>query len=359
MHTYPVAKINLAAAQSNLARVKQLAPESQIIAVIKANAYGHGAIELAQALSASDAFAVARLSEALALREAANHHPIVVLEGVHSAEDLELATQHNLSLVFHHQSQLELLQASQLSKPLAFSWLMLETGMHRLGLTTAHAQQALTLFTPGSVGVMSHFANADERDDSRNTQQLEKTHNFALANNLTSSMANSAAILSISASHADWVRPGLMLYGISPFSETTAKDLKLKPVMTLSSKLIAVQQLQAGDQVGYGGDWIAQESLRIGIVSIGYGDGYSRHLSNIGTVLINGLLATVVGRVSMDMIAIDLSNNVDSAIGDEVILWGDPRLPVEHIAEQAGTIAYELVCQLTDRVVREYHYGES
>ena len=354
MQAYPVAKIDLAAVQSNFARVKQLAPDSQILSVIKANAYGHGVVEIAQALSKTDAFAVARLSEALTLREAGINQSIVVLEGVHSIEEIELSAQYKLSLVFHHQSQIELLKAAQLAVPLAFSWLMLETGMHRLGLTDEQAQQALTLFVTGSVGIMSHFANVDEQNDPRNKQQLDRINGFALANNLLMSMANSAAILSLSASHADWVRPGLMLYGISPFADKTAKDLKLKPAMTLSSKLIAVQQLQTGDQVGYGGDWVADKSMKIGIVSIGYGDGYSRHLSNIGSVLINGIITTVVGRVSMDMIAINLNNLVDAVIGDEVILWGDEVLSVESVAKQAGTIAYELVCQLTDRVVRQY-----
>jgi len=361
--TYPVASIDLAALQHNLKLIKQLAPNSQVISVIKANAYGHGHIEVAQALDNSDAFAVARLSEALELRKAGIKHKIVLLEGVTTAEEIQTAADYDLSLVFHHQTQIKLLEQTKLVKPLSFCWLMIETGMHRLGFDISDVDEILTRLETneaiaGKIGLMSHFANADLVDDQRNQQQMamilavtEDDHSI--------SMANSAAILSFPASHQQWLRPGLMLYGVSPFDDKSATDLGLKPVMQLKSVITSIQQLSKGDQVGYGGDWVALESKTVGIVSIGYGDGYSRHLSGVGQVLINGKHAQVVGRVSMDMICIDLDDRSDVNIGDEVVLWGDKQLPIELVAKQANTIPYELMCQVSGRVKRQYYHGQS
>lgn len=359
MSAYPVARINLAALKHNLARIKQLAPNSQIISVIKANAYGHGYLEVAQALTDSDAFAVARISEAIQLRQAGIKHKIVLLEGVLTADELQSAAYYELSLVFHHQSQIELLQQTHLSKPLTFCWLMIESGMHRLGFSAEEATAALASLQAskaiaGSVGLMSHFANADLTDDPRNQQQLDAVLACKQDKQLVS-LANSAAILSFPKSHQNWLRPGLMLYGVSPFDDKTAADLDLKPVMQLKSVLTATQQLQAGDQVGYGGDWTASKPTLIGIVSIGYGDGYNRHLSNVGQVSINGKLVPVLGRVSMDMICINLQDCLDANVGDEVVLWGNDSLSVEDVAKQAKTIPYELMCQISARVEREYH----
>lgn len=357
---YPVANIDLAAVQYNLQRVKQLAPNSRVMSVIKANAYGHGIIQISQALSASDALAVARLSEAIQLRDAGIRQDIVILEGVNTAIDLQLAADYSLSPVFHNALQIELVITISLNKPLEFCWLMVETGMHRLGISADQVDKALQDLTQsenisGSVGLMSHFANSDLINDPRNQQQLDTLLHCAKPYSLPISMANSAAILSFEASHNDWVRPGLMLYGASPFADQSASDLGLKPAMKLSSELIAIDQLQAGDQVGYGGDWAADKPTRIGIVSIGYGDGYSRQLSNKGTVLINGKCVVVVGRVSMDMIAIDLSMDTNAKVGDEVTLWGDDILTVDQVAQQANTISYELLCQISERVTRQYH----
>lgn len=361
---YPVARIDLAALQHNLKRVKELAPNSRVMSVIKANAYGHGAVEVAKTLADSDAFSVARLDEALALRKSGIKLPIVILEGVHSSEELQLAAENHLSLVFHHSSQIELLRNSSLTSPLEFCWLMLETGMHRLGLTVDDAYEALKIVAEsnaisGPIGVMSHFSCADEVGDIRNQQQLDVIRQFAVQHKLEVSLANSAAILSMPESHTDWVRPGLMLYGISPFDDHVATDLNLKPVMTLCSKLIAIHTIKEGEQVGYSGSWIADKTTRLGIVDIGYADGYSRQLSNAGTVLINGQLSAVCGRVSMDMIAIDLTDISNVSMGNEVVLWGDMQLPIERIATQANTISYELVSQINPRVKRVYHHGEA
>lgn len=361
MQSYPLANIDLAALKHNFARVKQLAPDSCIMSVIKANAYGHGYVQVAKALMDTDAFAVARLSEGVLLRDAGIDHPIVLLEGVISAEELQTASEYSLSIVFHNLTQIEWLVAAQLKEPLKFSWLMVETGMHRLGLPIEHVNNALDALTQssnilGDVGLMSHFANADVVNEARNQSQLDKL-SLCAKKDTPISMANSGAILSFPDSHGDWVRPGVMLYGASPFDDQLASDLDLQPVMQLSSKLIAIQQLEAGDQVGYGGDWHASKAIRIGVVSIGYGDGYSRQLSNIGQVAINNKMATVLGRISMDMITIDLSTVDNAAIGDEVILWGGAAVAVEDVAQQANTIPYELLCQVSERVKRVYQNG--
>lgn len=363
MKSYPVASINLAALQHNLKQIKQLAPNSQVISVIKANAYGHGHIEVAQALENSDAFAVARLSEALELRHAGIKHKIVLFEGVNTAADLQTAADYELSLVFHHQSQIKLLEQTKLVKPLSFCWLMIETGMHRLGFEISDVDEILArleanVAIAGTVGLMSHFANADLVDDQRNQQQMAMILAVTEDDHIIS-MANSAAILSFPASHQQWLRPGLMLYGVSPFDDKSASDLGLIPVMQLKSVVTSIQALHSGDQVGYGGDWSATKDSLVGTVSIGYGDGYSRHLSDIGQVSINGKLVPVIGRVSMDMICIDLQTCPDAKIGDEVVLWGNDSLSIELVAKQAQTIAYELMCQVSSRVKREYHYGQS
>jgi len=365
MQSQAIAHIDLAALKHNFLRVKQLAPNSRVMSVIKARAYGHGAIQAAEALVDSDAFAVARLEEGIELRLAGIVQPIVVLEGVMTNEELQAAADYSLSPVFHHVSQLELLLSTDLNKALSFCWLMVETGMHRLGFPQEQLSDALEILniSPniiGEVGLMSHFANSDIIGDPRNQQQLDVLKQCSDAYKLPTSMANSAAIFSLAESHGGWVRPGIMLYGASPFSDQTADDLDLKPVMRLTSVITAIQDLKAGDEVGYGGDWQANQRCRVGIVSIGYGDGYSRQLSNTGAVIIHNTKVAVVGRISMDMIIIDLSDvaaNVD--IGDEVILWGDAQLSVDEIAQQANTISYELLCHLNERVKRIYHYGEN
>lgn len=362
MAAYPVANIDLVALQHNLQRVKQLAPNSRIMSVIKANAYGHGLIQVAHALDNSDAFAVARLSEAMRMRQQGIQKPIVLLEGVATLADLQTVSDNAISVVFHHLSQIELLNQIALTNPLSFCWLMVETGMHRLGVTRDQVANALHALTTsvnisGSIGLMSHFANADLVGDVRNQQQLDNLTSCLGSTPTPVCMANSAAILSIPDAHADWIRPGLMLYGVSPFEDKSAKDLALQPVMQLKSVLTAIKNLQKGDQIGYGGEWVATQSSRVGIVSIGYGDGYNRHLSAKGTVIINEIKVAVLGRVSMDMICIDLQACPEARIGDEVILWGCEDLTVEQVAQAADTIPYELLCQISERVDREYHHG--
>jgi len=360
VQTYPVAHIDIAALKHNLNKVKGFAPDSKVMSVIKANAYGHGDIRVAIALEESDAFAVARLSEGIHLRQAGIKKNIVLLEGVHDLEQLQLAAENDLSPVFHNRVQIALLSDAKLIKPLQFCWLMIETGMHRLGIPKAELSGALTTLTNShnindEIGVMTHFANADNPNDYRNKLQMNNLLESKAIENVNTAMANSAAIISLPGSHQQWIRPGVMLYGSSPFPDMTADDLGLKPVMRLAAQLIAIEQLQAGEQVGYGGDWQALKEMKVGTVNIGYGDGYSRQLSNKGKVWVHNQLVDVLGRVSMDMICIDLSSIHNVEMGDEVILWGIEELQIDFIATYANTISYELLCQVNNRVVRQYN----
>ncbi|MBN47177.1 MULTISPECIES: alanine racemase [unclassified Methylophaga] len=362
MSRYPFARIDLAALKHNLQQVRQYAPDSKVMSVIKADAYGHGFIKIAKALNQSDAFAVARLSEALALRQNGFQQPITIFEGVSSTEEWHLVSDYGLTAVLHQQQHLDSLINAGINRPLPAIWLMLETGMHRLGLPEPAIQQIIHQLEKRKdlveqYGLMSHFANSDLLDDLRNQQQLAIMHKLAESTGLPVCMANSAAIISLPESHYDWVRPGLMLYGASPFADKSGADLRLKPVMQLVSKLIATQQLKPGDQVGYGGQWTADKPMRMGVVSIGYGDGYSRHLSNAGTVMIRGQYTPIIGRVSMDTICINLNDCPQAQLDDEVIIWGADGVTVEWLAEKAGTIPYELLTCVTPRVQREYLNG--
>lgn len=361
MSLYPRAVIDLDAVQHNLACVRRLAPQSKVMSVIKADAYGHGAKAIAQALADTDAFAVARLSEGIALRDLGFQQAIVLLEGVHSLAEMQLAVQYQLAPVVHQSAHIDWLEECP---SLPFIWLMLETGMHRLGLPEAVIRESVEQLKKqpahvGKLGLMSHFANSDLLGDSRNQSQLSVMTKLAAETGLPVCMANSAAVVSLPESYADWVRPGLMLYGISPFADKTGHDLGLKPAMQLTSILIAIQMLKAGDEVGYGGEWTATQSCRMGVISIGYGDGFSRHLSNTGQVMIRGKMLPVIGRVSMDTICVLLDNCPDAQTGDEVLLWGTSQLTVESQALRADTIPYELTTVLAGRVDREYQHGKS
>ena len=355
----PSATIDLNALAHNFKQVQQHAPDSKIMSVIKADAYGHGAVAVAQALADSDAFAVARLPEALALRQADITKPIVLLEGVLNADDLQQASVHHCIPVLNTIEQVTTFVNTRLDKPFNSIWVKVDTGMHRLGLpiTAIHSVWQRITASPnvsGRVGLMSHFANADAVADPANKVQLNRFSDLTakLGETIETSMANSAAILSQPASHGDWVRPGLMLYGMSPLAGHVAAELNLKPVLQLQAEIIAIQSLQTGEQVGYGGTWICPEPMQVGVIALGYGDGYPRVLSSIGQVSLRGQLLPVIGRVSMDMITIDLRTQPHAEVGDIVTVWGDDILPIETVATQAQTINYELTCQLTPRVPR-------
>ena len=352
----PQAIIDLAALNHNFARVKQLAPHSKVLAVLKANAYGHGMLAVAQALKQADAIGVARLDEALALRAGGIAKPIVLLEGFFHADELAQIVASNLQLVIHHRQQVEALLAAQLEAPVRV-WLKIDSGMHRLGIyphefTELYQQLQYSDNVQASVRLMSHFASSDELANPATAAQLSLFDTLTAGFAGERSLANSAAVLNWPQSHGDWVRPGLMLYGVSPMPDTCGAEHGLKAVMTLCSSVIAVREVQAGDAVGYGGSWLAPKATRLAVVAIGYGDGYPRAAGNRAQVLINGIRLPVVGRVSMDMITVDIGDT-PVATGDRVTLWG-PGLPVEQLAQCVDTIAYELLCNITSRV--SFHY---
>lgn len=353
------ADIDLGALRHNLTRVKHLAGKSKILAVIKANGYGHGILRVAQALQDADAFGVACIDEAVALRDNGIDKDIVLLQGITELSEIDKVIQHSLSLVIHHVSQIDLLEKSDLNSPVTV-WIKLDTGMHRLGFLPADREAVCTrmqsvLPDGSSIHLMSHLANADDRRDSYTRHQLESFSTCVSDTGYACSMANSAGILGWEQSHYDWVRPGIMLYGVSPFIKGRAADEDLREVMTLRSRLVAVNRMSKGDAIGYGSTWACPEDMNIGVVAIGYGDGYPRHAMNGTPVLLNDKRAMLIGRVSMDMICIDLRQHTEAKVGDTVTLWGKD-LPVEEIAECASTIAYELLCGVTSRV-RFVEYG--
>jgi alanine racemase len=348
------ATIDTAALKHNLQVVRQLAPRSRVMAVIKANAYGHGLVAVAQALEAADSFAVARVDEGLTLRAAGIQKRTLLLEGVFDSEQLNAAAGAGFELVVHATEQIELLRAAPAGTGFKV-WLKLDTGMNRLGFKGAAFDAALAALSalPGvrtPVNFFTHLACADDPELPATTEQLAR---FAAATRSLPgerSIANSAGMLSFPEAQADWVRPGLLLYGVSPFLGSLGADYGLKPAMTLHSHVIAVKDLVPGERVGYGGDWTASRPTRLAVAAVGYGDGYPRNLTSGSPVLVNGVRAPLAGRVSMDMIGIDVTDLAQAPrLGDPVILWG-AGLPVEEIAVWANTIPYELLCGISQRV---------
>ena len=347
--------IDLAALRSNLLQVRSLAAKSKIIAVIKANAYGHGLLQIAQALDDVDAFAVACLEEARVLRDAGFTIPIVLLEGFFSADELPELMALNLTPVIHNPEQVAVL-AGYMGTGRLGAWLKIDSGMHRLGFPAEQGaeiyRQLKAMPVVSELALFSHLACADDRSSDYTRQQAEVFQGILDDVGGEASLANSAAIMIWPELHYDWVRPGLMLYGISPLIDGVASNDGLQAVMHLSTRLIAIHQLKRGDRVGYGGDWQCPEDMPVGIAAIGYGDGYPRHAPTGTPVLVDQQRTQLLGRVSMDMIAIDLRGlSVDSDAS--VTLWGK-GLPVEEVAAYATTIPYELVCGLTNRVAVEY-----
>ena len=346
------AVINLSALRHNFSIAKRHAPDARIMAIIKANGYGHGSVAVAQALHQADAFGVACLDEAISLREAGISQPIVLLEGVVHAVDLNLVRGYKLDIVIHHPDQISLLE--QVSGPPIRVWLKVDTGMHRLGIASQHIDEMLQwlerLYSVAKpIRLMTNLANADTRQDDTTLQQLARFDAATAGYAQETSIANSAGILGWPGSHREWLRPGIMLYGVSPFVDSQATEHELLPVMTLESELISVNQYQQGDPLGYGGTYRCPQAMMVGVVAIGYGDGYPRHAPSGMPVLVNEQRVPLVGRVSMDMISVDLRNCTNARIGDPVVLWGQ-GLPVEEIAANAGTIGYELLCRVTQRV---------
>jgi alanine racemase len=352
------AVIDLRALRHNLQRVRHAAPGARVVAAVKANGYGHGQLRVAGALRDTDAFAVACLEEAVSLREAGITKPILLLEGVFEASELPLCSRLKLDIAVHHQSQLDLLTHARLEQPVQV-WLKIDTGMHRLGfvpeaLPKAWERLRTCTAVASPIRLMSHLARADERQADYTLKQLWIFKEVTGGLPGERSLANSAAILGWPETHFDWVRPGLMLYGASPFVDSLAEEEGLQSVMTLTTRLIAVKRLSQGEPVGYGGTWTSPEDMVMGVAAIGYGDGYPRHAPSGTPVLINGRKAALIGRVSMDMLCVDLRRHPEAQVGDPVVLWGR-GLPIEIIARAANTIAYTLMCGVTSRV----HFLES
>lgn len=355
--------LDAAALTHNFSVVRRCAPGAHIYAVVKANAYGHGAPWVAGVLSeaGSDGFAVACLEEAVALREAGIAARVLLLEGCVDDAELRSACALGLDTVVHCEAQLRALLAGG-RVPGRALWLKVDSGMGRLGMDGAAARAAwgplrALLGTDQSLGLMTHLACGDEPLDSYTDVQLGRFD--ALARALQAPLctaANSAAVLAAPAAHGHWVRPGLMLYGASPLQGRSAAALGLRPVATFQSDIIAVKCLPAGAPVGYGRSAVTQRPTRLGIVAAGYADGYPRHVAAGTTVLLRGQRVALLGRVSMDMLAIDLTDCAAATHGDTVTLWGG-GLPVEEVAAAAGTIAYDLLCRPAARVRRVVQGG--
>ena len=348
----PRALIDWDALRHNLQRARQAAPGTLALAIIKANGYGHGMLRVAEALKDdADGFGVARTSEGVRLREAGFQQPITILGGFNDRDELEATSQHRLNPAIHSPHQIELLEQHPQRQPIS-CWIKIDTGMHRLGLEPEQVQETTKRLTAlphvADIRYMSHLACADDPTSDATNQQQQLFTKIVPAK-ATTSLANSAGILAWPTTHADWIRPGIMLYGASPLLGHTSEDDDLRPVMTLETRLVSIKRVKKGQSIGYGASWTCPEEMRVGIAAIGYGDGYPRHAPSGTPTLIHGHFAPLVGRVSMDMIAIDLRNHPEAGIGDRVILWGK-GLPAEIIAEKAGTIAYELFCGVTRRV---------
>jgi alanine racemase len=344
------ATIDLAALRHNYGVARARSAGSQVLAVVKANAYGHGIARAARALAEADGFALVELEAAVRLRESGYRQRIVLLEGCFESAELAVVAEHRIATAIHSVEQIDMLRAAPAGAGLDVL-VKLNTGMNRLGFQPHEFASVLERIKAsravGAITLMTHFADAD---DARGVAwQLEAFERAAAGESLPRSFANSAAILRYPETHADAVRPGIMLYGCSPFAESTGVDIGLKPAMTLASELIAVRDLAAGERVGYGGMYTAETAQRIGVVACGYADGYPRHAPTGTPVLVGDTLTRTVGRVSMDMLCVDLSSVPEARTGTRVVLWGGGN-PVEHVATAAGTVGYELLCALAPRV---------
>ena len=343
------ASLDLSALENNLS-VARRTTSARIMSVIKADGYGHGLLRVAEALSGTDGYALLDIRDAVTLREAGIRQTILLLEGFFNADDLPVIAEYNLTCVIHNAEQITMLDKYPVSGALDV-WLKVNSGMNRLGFAPQQVAQSLERLKRNravrEITLMTHFANAD---DARGVSApLALFNEIAAPYRFARSLANSAALLRYPETHGDWVRPGIMLYGASPFPEVGAQQLGLMPVMTLNSRIIAIQHLRAGDEVGYGAMFRAEQDMRIGIVACGYADGYPRHAPNGTPILVDGQRTITIGRVSMDMLQVDLSDLPQSDVGSNVVLWGN-GLPIEAVAQAAGTISYELMCALTARV---------
>lgn len=353
MHRPIQAHINLNALENNL-HLARRTTSARIMAVIKANGYGHGLLRVAEALAGADGFALLDIADAVRLRDAGYRQAILLLEGVFNPAELAIVAEYDLSCVVHTAEQIEMLDAHP-GRGTLDVWLKINSGMNRLGFAPQQVTGAMEQLgrhrAVRDITLMSHFANADEARGL--AEPLVLFNEVAAPYRIARSLANSAALLRYPKTHGDWVRPGIMLYGASPFAEVSAEQLGLRPVMTLTSRIIATQQLRIGDEVGYGALFRAGSNMRIGIVACGYADGYPRQMPNGAPILVDGQRTQTLGRVSMDMLYVDLRALPRAGVGSHVTLWGE-GLPIEEVARAAGTVSYELMCALTPRVPIEY-----
>jgi alanine racemase len=358
------ALIRLGALKHNLEVIRSEAPGTRVMAVIKANAYGHGLVTVAKQLGDADSFAVARLPEALQLRESGIDKPIVLLAGVVTPEGRNKAFENGFELVVHDVAQVDLLEGA--TGPAGVVWLKFDTGMNRLGFPPEAAPRLIKMLEQSEVvselRLMTHLASADELDNPATEKQLAAFETVTRGFDGAVSVANTPATLGwpqivdarekLGFAGDYWIRPGISLFGVSPFADRTGRDLGLQAVMQFEARLIAVKPLGAGARVGYKGAYISEAETMLGIVAAGYGDGYTRHFRSGTPVMVNGRRVPLIGNVSMDMIAVDLGLGATDQVGDVVILWGDD-LPVEEVAPWADAIPYELVCGVMNREASE------
>ncbi|MGQ9658581.1 MAG: alanine racemase [Thermochromatium sp.] len=360
------ARIHLDAIRHNYRRAKSLAPRARALAVVKANAYGHGAVAVARALAdEADGFAVACVEEALELRESGLQGPLLLLEGIFSPDEIALVDRAGLAMVVHCREQLDWVLQAQPNRRLA-CWIKLDTGMHRLGFSPSEfAEVNARLAACPHVGervAMTHFARADELDHPYTPAQIEAFRQALNGVRIACSLANSAAILAWPQAHGDWTRPGIMLYGVLPLAGVESNvpldwaALDLRPAMTLESALIAIREVRAGEPIGYGGRFVCEHPTRVGVAAIGYADGYPRHARDGTPIAVGGQLTRLIGRVSMDMITLDLTGFDTARLGTPVELWGR-AVPAAAVAAASDTIAYELFTGLGQRVPRVYEEG--
>jgi len=351
------AYIDLGAIRHNYQLAKNLAPNSRALAVIKADAYGHGAVKVALALEAeADGFAVAAIEEAIELREAGISKPILLLEGFFNPDELPLINEHSLSCVVHTSSQIDAL-AAYTGQGQFDIWAKFDIGMHRLGLPPSQSKGALSrlgaLKCVRNITLMGHFSCADDLAASTTIEQRRLFERLAGNTQFATSLSNSAAILGWPTVQSDWIRPGLMLYGANPYEASQENADQLLPAMTLKSEIIAVRAIAAGESVGYGASWTADRPTRIGTVAIGYADGYPRQIRSGAPVVVGGMRTKLVGRVSMDMITVDVTDLPSVSVGDEVIMFNE-QLLADRVAKCCDTIDYTLFAGLTARVPRRY-----
>ncbi len=351
-----VATIHLGALRHNLARIKQLAAPAQVMAVIKADAYGHGLERVARALDGeAEAFAVAALGDGLRLRAAGHRQRIVVLSGPDGPGDIAEMQRLGLEAAIHHDAQLLWLAEASPARGRLRVWLKIDSGMHRLGFpperaAAVYAQLAAMPGLDQEIGLLTHFAESEVFEGRATRQQIERFNAATQGLAGPRSLSNSAAVLGWPEARADWVRSGGLLYGLSVVDGKSGADFGFRPAMTLSSRLIAINRIGKGERIGYNGTWVCPEDMPVGVAAMGYGDGYPRSAASGTPVLVGERAVPLIGRVSMDLITLDLREAPQAKVGDRITLWG-PDLPAERVAAGAGTISYDLTCGMTRRVL--------